>query len=72
MQEDFIDLESIELFMDAAGSAGYGANFQGHWSAESWPDYGVIPGSDIYSSSHSFRAFFFITFPVALHIGDHG
>lgn len=28
----------LVLFMDAAGSIGYGAYFQGHWSAELWLD----------------------------------
>lgn len=27
----------LELFRDAAGSSGYGAFYQGHWSAEPWP-----------------------------------
>lgn len=28
----------LVLFTDAVGSAGYGAYFQGQWSAEGWPE----------------------------------
>lgn len=37
-QEDFVSADSLNLFTDAAGSVGYGAYFNGLWSAEVWPD----------------------------------
>lgn len=37
-QEQFISSDAINLFTDAAGSVGFGAFFNGHWSAEVWPD----------------------------------
>lgn len=37
-QEEFVDSTALNLFTDAAGSLGYGAFYNGHWSAEHWPD----------------------------------
>lgn len=34
----------MDLVTDAAGSTGYGAFFQGQWSAEAWPDFWVEAG----------------------------
>lgn len=37
-QDDFVTSEALNLFTDSAGSYGYGEFFDGHWSAEAWPD----------------------------------
>lgn len=37
-QEELTSTVSLDLFTDAAGAFGYGAYFQGRWSAEAWPD----------------------------------
>lgn len=37
-QTPFQDNSVVSLFTDAAGSTGYGAFYQGHWSAARWPD----------------------------------
>lgn len=36
-QEPFCTSEALNLFTDAAGAVGYGAYWQGHWSASKWP-----------------------------------
>lgn len=36
--------DAINLFTDATGSIGYGAYFNGHWSAEVWPDKWIQEG----------------------------
>lgn len=36
-KEEFIYSESIQLFTDSAGSVGYGAYFDVHWSIGRWP-----------------------------------
>lgn len=37
-QEDFVSADALNLIKDAAGSFGYGAYFDGHWSSECWTD----------------------------------
>lgn len=37
-QDEFVSSVALDLFTDAAGAIGYGAYFNGRWSAEKWPD----------------------------------
>lgn len=37
-RKKFVTIYSLDLFTDTAGSIGYGAFFNGCWSAEKWPD----------------------------------
>lgn len=43
-QDEFTSIQSLNFFTDAAGSSGYGAFFNGRWSAERWPDLWIQRG----------------------------
>ena len=47
LPEKWIDNGSLELFKDAAGSIGFGAYFQGHWSQGTWPTHWQQASPDI-------------------------
>lgn len=57
----WVDNDGLDLYTDAAGSIGFGAYFQGHWSCGVWPAHWQQQGPDI-----TFKELFPIV--LALHL----